>query len=962
MAQPLRQEKDVIAAQLQELDPKMLAWGQLKVQYVRQLLAIAGRYEGIKDWLGAVDTYNEVLVLDPANGKARNLIEKVRRKGGSEVAVEDAYAGGDPTGGVSKERMDKLDRRHTTWETAWEDKSENYSYRTNAGYLVLKTSAIAMEQMNRFYRRFFRFKEKGGKTPRIEIRIFKSRDEYLEHGSNPVEWSGGQFTGSAVETYVGGATGKETIRQMYGTLFHEAAHQFVSLTGPFVPGWLNEAYASFFEGCVILSNGTVKWNRPVPHRLLPLAARLDRGWMSGHSEAAPSADGKFPSVETAPRIRTIVESEYRWGPPWYAPTWGLVYFLYNFRDGDGQTVYREALYSYYNSFDRGRPNDPIANFETIILQGSKRSTVTTIDELDDIWKKWILRLRDTETGKIEVGGELLGYAASALERNEPEAALEFLREAYEDRPDDPEVLWLLAKTLQQTSKFGISAARYREFRNVLELAGKTDDERYDEADDAILKLDPMTKTARELRATIATEGIALAKDYESRELPMMALEISMRMSSRFSMPEALDYYAELAGRTGVSLARWRLAYDERSLDGWSGDTDIFRAYGRNLQASVDAGDMNGIVATRELVCDVTFDGDFSLEASVKIDEATEGEGYAGSLIGLCFGRKGPQDFRGVMLHPKGYLDIASQIGGAWSTLDHRQIPVGPEWHRLRIDVTGRTLDVYFDGLYVRSMDFASEGIVRGGFGLIAGTGKGQFRDIRLLARDPFDPAARIEREIAISKVMDDSALRVEGSFTGFRPPELEQVIWHDTEAVTLEALRGRPALVAFWSIRQDEVIPTSRYLQNLAERGAKHDVPVIVVCARSVSQFNLEEYLKEHPMAPAKICRDSGGKIFDKYFVKAGFFGMPRMLLLDEEGRVVFEGDPGLKKDIGWSPGDPSTFVDGAFDRLLEEQAVRDGKTEPVPDPAEDGGDEVSGTGDGAAGDPDGADGGGEVD
>ena len=63
---------------------------------------------------------------------------------------------------------------------------------------------------------------------------------------------------------VGGVSGNDGIRSMYQTLFHEAAHQFVSLTGPFVPGWLNEAYASFFKGCVIRSNGTVKWNRAPP--------------------------------------------------------------------------------------------------------------------------------------------------------------------------------------------------------------------------------------------------------------------------------------------------------------------------------------------------------------------------------------------------------------------------------------------------------------------------------------------------------------------------------------------------------------------------------------------------------------------------------------------------------------------------------------------------------------------------
>ena len=48
-----------------------------------------------------------------------------------------------------------------------------------------------------------------------------------------------------------------------------------------------------------------------------------------------------------------------------------------------------------------------------------------------------------------------------------------------------------------------------------------------------------------------------------------------------------------------------------------------------------------------------------------------------------------------------------------------------------------------------------------------------------------------------------------------------------------------------------------------------------------------------------------------------GFFGMPRMLLLDKQGRVVFEGDPGLKAGRGWKPEDGPTFVDAALEKLL---------------------------------------------
>ena len=117
---------------------------------------------------------------------------------------------------------------------------------------------------------------RSGGSSRIDLNIFKTRDEYLELGIGPpVEWSGGHFTGGAVETYVEGG-----FANMVGTLFHEAAHQFVSLATS-ASGWLNEGLASFFEGCRILPNGTVIMNMPANHRLFPLVgahgARLDGG-------------------------------------------------------------------------------------------------------------------------------------------------------------------------------------------------------------------------------------------------------------------------------------------------------------------------------------------------------------------------------------------------------------------------------------------------------------------------------------------------------------------------------------------------------------------------------------------------------------------------------------------------------------------------------------------------------------
>ncbi len=70
-------------------------------------------------------------------------------------------------------------------------------------------------------------------------------------------------------------------------------------------------------------------------------------------------------------------------------------------------------------------------------------------------------------------------------------------------------------------------------------------------------------------------------------------------------------------------------------------------------------------------------------------------------------------------------------------------------------------------------------------------------------------------------------------------------------------------------------------------------------------------------MPGARISIDDFGVSYSAYFVKAGYFGIPRVLLLDTDGKVVFEGDPGLRSNELWRPGNDPTYVDEAFDRLI---------------------------------------------
>jgi len=917
---PPRKEEKRIREALLAVDANAETFASLVENYIDGLRKIEKEHSRRKRLHAALGLLEEILHVDPYDIAARKRIKSIRREGGKDLATEDIYGGVDPTFGVDPEWIAEEDLKHSTWETAWTKDGENYRYKTDAGFLILQTASIAMEQMNHAYRKFFRYKEDGDPTPKISVHVFKSREEYLKLGQGPpVEWSGGHFTGSAVETYVGGVSGEETVREMYGTLFHEAAHQFVGLTGRGgVPGWLNEGYASFFEGCTILSNGQVRWNEVATHRLFPVAARMEKGWMGDHADGVRDEAGEWATPERAPTFRILVENEYQWGPPWYAPTWAVVYFLYNYRDSDsGQPIYRDALHEYYLSGAGHRGRDGrVPHFESIVLK-AKLSPVSSIDELDAIWRNWIIDVRDVQLGKKAAGKSNLDRGEQALEQGDLGLAEEFFDEAFLHSPEDPEILWKLAGVLEEQGEKDRALALFTSFAREMELRDTIEDARYPVAREKIRKLDPLFRRHEKLKGEVQDQGLHLARDYRARGMPRMAMEIARRMSANFSMPAALEFFSKVARESGISLARWKVAYNEYDLEGWSGGEGSFEAYGKQIRSMVveDKSLGEGVFLTNELACDVLFDADFSLEAEIQF-------GRDASLGGICFGRKDGENTHAAVLHPKGFLDVSTKHGTQWSYHDHTQIQLEPGWNLLRIDVVGDTVDVLFNGRFLLTRKMASRDSLRGAFGLITGRGEVFYRNIRILARDPHDPAARIEREIAVEKREEDPDLRAPGIFAGIVPPEIQVSEWVQGGPLTLESLRGRPTVLVFWTPNQDQYIPVSAYYSHLQKKYEELGVRWVAMVDNSHTPASTLSWLSGHPMEGISIAQDDAMQTFQSYNVKDGGWGMPRILLLDVDGKVAWEGNPGLKAGSGWIPGDPETFFDGPLQTLVENRKL----------------------------------------
>ncbi|MEO2236981.1 MAG: hypothetical protein ABGW95_01880, partial [Candidatus Poseidoniia archaeon] len=160
-----------------------------------------------------------------------------------------------------------------------------------------------------------------------------------------------------------------------------------------------------------------------------------------------------------------------------------------------------------------------------------------------------------------------------------------------------------------------------------------------------------------------------------------------------------------------------------------------------------------------------------------------------NFCGFVFGQKESSDFHGMVLFPgksevaagtvdTGFLQLMSTVGGQPQIWRNLPVKMDTEegrsstglWHKLRIDVSGSFVDMWFDGRLMATHEFPSREVVQGSFGLLMGPGKARFRNVRYLSSDRRDPASRIERDVRLEKIRGDGSGPVDGSYLGLVPP------------------------------------------------------------------------------------------------------------------------------------------------------------------------------------------------
>ncbi|MHC4845687.1 MAG: family 16 glycoside hydrolase, partial [Planctomycetota bacterium] len=669
--------------------------------------------------------------------EAQARIRDVLREAPDEVARN--FGGGIVTEPRDEAWIADHDEKTAKWSRAARWETPHYRIKTNAGWRIGSETALVMEQLHAFYREIWGIvpdppPEKIPEglrelsiTP-IEVNIYATLEEYRKRaGQGAQDWSAGNFTGSAVNTYDHGQQGGKGSRATLRTLSHEASHQFMNVAVGGVPSFVNEGIASLFEGIEVLSNGSIRRDLPVGGRLIPLAAKLENG------TAMPLAD-----VMNAPENK----------PELYDYRWGFMYFLRMYVDEQGEYVYRDRLQDYMYEFKKGSPGDMVEHFQGFVLDQVPVPGIETFEQFEAVWKQWILdlaeelRTADKRLDEYRGKGRLAGLKASH------EEALRFYARALDIDPDDTDSLFGLAVAAAELGYVDRAVAKHRRFQDL----APEDDKRRQESLQVLAEMDPHDQDFIAARRELAGGMAALAREYDGAGLPRMAMRCGRAVLDVDPFePAARALVNRIERETGLSVVRWQRLFNGFDLEGWysaEGDGSFYVDDGVLMNDSSrigggGVGDDPDAITYQALLLERPVDGDWSLEVTLQASRSWQ-------IAGLIFGAKDTDHYEAIVLRNRGgsgkinNVDFGSYDTGSWSFRGDGSYKAeydAADGVTLRVDVRGREVAVSVNGELVKpivggkalpSMKYPLAAL-RGDVGLLGSRGRTQYTDVRLLA-------------------------------------------------------------------------------------------------------------------------------------------------------------------------------------------------------------------------------------
>ncbi|MEW6743214.1 MAG: DUF1570 domain-containing protein [Planctomycetota bacterium] len=662
---------------IERLDEDASELIRAREQLADALVEVGKRYLRRKLPLTAADAFQQALHLLPEHAAALSEIDAIESKGGSAKAV--AQLRRFQMRRRSPQWIARQDALHADFSHAYEKRTPNYHFKTNIGWEALEGSAAYMEQMNKFYRSFYHFREHGG-TPVVNLLLFRTAAEFDEYNKK----TGAVLDSSTAQAYYSPAgptivgwdprdRGGSTLWPLYATLFHEAAHQFVDLVAKAeVPSWLNEGIATYFEGTRILDDGTVEINHPSYHRLSAFLA-------SCRSEAAVS----LRELLTRP-FEDYRSENYCYG-------WALVYYFRNFENTEGEKIYLGALDKCLRSYRRGsRPS--VAVFEEFFINGVERAEIDSIEGFEKRWRSWFLE-REREFYDHRLRAEKLaerGRAHWAAGRTEK--AVEALAAAVSELPDRLDVRHDHARLAAEAKDLDTAIAELRKLHREAGLGEKT----RVEIEGGLATLDPesqrLTGAIDTFRDTLELKIDELVVERRGK-LALWALAGLRRVFG--PLPEFQGEIDRVEQLTRATLRRWRSLLGESAFESWWGSKEYAQQGGEIVAR---AGDMGGELRTAGL----DLSGDFEYRVKLFLPEAA-------SWAGLAFGMTDSGTGWAIAVSPIGeaVLKKLDPDEGDWVDIYHfpGQKKYGAVWSTLYLEVFGNQLRFYVDDRTALVRDF-----------------------------------------------------------------------------------------------------------------------------------------------------------------------------------------------------------------------------------------------------------------
>lgn len=222
-------------------------------------------------------------------------------------------------------KWEKQDEKHRAWADARRITSKHYRIVTNVPRFIVETELKPfLDELYRTYTAVFKskFGLRSKAANKKFIHIHRGFEDYARNNpsngrprarSNP-----GFIMGGSVLVVYYDVTEPE---QFYSAAFHEGAHQFVQamLPGARFPKWIDEALATYFEGCSYSRTAQKITVDYLPPDRLRLAQHLLRQQKSGRKSY------------TLADVLTVPDAEFN--ARYYALSWSFAYFMTHAENG-----------------------------------------------------------------------------------------------------------------------------------------------------------------------------------------------------------------------------------------------------------------------------------------------------------------------------------------------------------------------------------------------------------------------------------------------------------------------------------------------------------------------------------------------------------------------------------------------------------------------------------------------------